>query len=74
MLLTCCCRVVIIERSCSSLVGSCWQEMDVIEDFSCCCCCYCLDISSYGGGSGKGNRDGDNDVYSDELSFSRATI
>ena len=56
-MLTCCCRVAIIVRSCSSLV---WQGANTEGVFPCCC----QDIL-YGGGSGDGDGDGD-DLYSND--------
>ena len=63
-MLTCCCRVAIIVRSCSFLV---WWGVDV-EGVSCCG----WDML-YGGGGGDGEGEGGaDDLYLDD-SCSRAT-
>jgi len=64
MVLTCCYRVVIMVRSCSSLV---WQGADV-EGVSCCGW-----NMLYGGGGGDGEGEGGADnLYSDNF-YSKAT-
>ena len=77
MVLTYCCRVAIMVRSCSSLVGgSCWREVGA-RDISpyCYCCCYCCwqDISYDGSGSDSNGNDLYLELF-DKTSSSRATI
>jgi len=76
MVFTYYCRVAIMARSCSSLVGGgCWQEAGARDVSPCCCCCcwYWQDMIC-----GGGNGDGDDDSYSElvnEISSSaRAAI
>ena len=71
---TCCCRVAIIVRSCSSLVGSgCWQGVSTGDASTCCCCCCWWDMVC-GGGDGDGDDDSYSELVNEISSSARATI